>query len=101
MYRILFHVISKLPDDTWIYCGHEYTKTNIKFALTVDPNNEALLSKWAWCQDKSVTVPSTLGQEKMYNPFLRVNENALKMAIGKSDPVEVLHSLREMRNAFR
>ncbi|KAI8583684.1 hypothetical protein K450DRAFT_222282 [Umbelopsis ramanniana AG] len=101
MYRILFHVISKLPDDTWIYCGHEYTKTNLKFALTVDPNNEALLSKWAWCQDKAVTVPSTLGQEKMYNPFLRVNENSLKMAIGKSDPVEVLHSLREMRNSFR
>ncbi|OAD77444.1 hypothetical protein PHYBLDRAFT_60577 [Phycomyces blakesleeanus NRRL 1555(-)] len=101
MYRILFHVINKLPDDTWIYCGHEYTRDNLKFALTIEPQNEALQAKWAWCQDKPITVPSTIGQEKMYNPFLRVNEQSLQMVVGKSDPVEVLHSLREMKNNFR
>ncbi|CAO3589516.1 beta-lactamase-like protein [Absidia repens] len=102
MYRILFHVITKLPDDTWVYCGHEYTKQNLKFALSLEPHNENLMAKWAWCQDKTITVPSTIGQEKLYNPFLRVNEQALQLvAGGKTDPVEVLHTLREMKNSFR
>lgn len=71
-----------------------------KFALSVDPHNEALIAKWNWCQDKMITVPSTIGQEKMFNPFLRVNEHALQIMAGKSDPVEVLHTLREMKNNF-
>lgn len=100
MYRILFHIISKLPDDTWVYCGHEYTKNNLKFALSIDPHNENLQAKWGWCQDKSITVPSTIGQEKLYNPFLRVNEQTLQHVIGKNDPVEVLHTIREMKNSF-
>ncbi|KAI7850575.1 beta-lactamase-like protein [Circinella umbellata] len=101
MYRILFHVISKLPDDTWVYCGHEYTKTNLKFALSLEPHNEALLAKWSWCQDKQSTVPSTIAQEKLYNPFLRVNEQSIQMITGKNDPVEALATLRELKNAFR
>lgn len=130
MYRILFHVITKLPDDTWVYCGHEYTRNNLKvsislltcllhisithlitthtssflldqFALTVEPQNEALMAKWAWCQDKTITVPSTIAQEKMYNPFLRVNEQSLQMFAGKTDPVETLATLRELKDQFR
>jgi len=100
MYRILFHIITKLPDDTWVYCGHEYTKNNLKFALSIDPHNENLQAKWGWCQDKTITVPSTIGQEKLYNPFLRVNEQALQHVVGKNDPVEVLHTIREMKNSF-
>ncbi|KAG2207580.1 hypothetical protein INT46_005100 [Mucor plumbeus] len=100
MYRILFHIITKLPDDTWVYCGHEYTKNNLKFALSIDPHNENLQAKWAWCQDKAITVPSTIGQEKLYNPFLRVNEQSLQQVVGKNDPVEVLHTIREMKNSF-
>jgi hydroxyacylglutathione hydrolase len=119
MYRILFHVLLKLPDETWVYCGHEYTKSNLKvkislyyfflqynkpfsfkFAMSIEPNNEALLAKWAWCQDKVVTIPSTIEQEKLYNPFLRVNEQSISMRVGKMDPVEVLHVLREMKDRF-
>ncbi|KAI8876985.1 hydroxyacyl glutathione hydrolase [Backusella circina FSU 941] len=100
MYRILFHVLLKLPDETWVYCGHEYTKSNLKFAMTIEPNNEALLAKWAWCQDKVITIPSTIEQEKLYNPFLRVNEQSISMRVGKMDPVEVLHVLREMEDRF-
>lgn len=59
------------------------------------------MAKWAWCQDKSITVPSTIGQEKMYNPFLRVNEQALQIFAGKNDPVETLATLRELKDAFR
>ncbi|RUS13665.1 beta-lactamase-like protein, partial [Jimgerdemannia flammicorona] len=101
MYRILFHVLGRLPEDTWVFCGHEYTRANLKFALTVDPQNETLHAKVAWCQDKVITVPSTIGQEILYNPFFRVNEPALKMSIGKDDPVEVLQTLREMKNSHR
>ncbi|KAI8138128.1 beta-lactamase-like protein [Fennellomyces sp. T-0311] len=101
MYRILFHVISKLPDDTWVYCGHEYTKDNLKFALSLEPHNEALMAKWTWCQDKQITVPSTIAQEKLHNPFLRVNEQSIQLITGKSDPVEALATLRELKNAFR
>ena len=72
----------------------------LQFALSVEPNNEALISKWHWCQDKLITVPSTIGQEKLFNPFLRVNEQSLQMMVGKTDPVEVLHTLREMKNNF-
>ncbi|KAI9481592.1 MAG: hydroxyacylglutathione hydrolase [Benjaminiella poitrasii] len=61
MYCILFHIITKLPDDTWVYCGHEYTKKYLKVCATY----------------KQITVPSTIGQEKLYNPFLRVNEQWL------------------------
>jgi hydroxyacylglutathione hydrolase len=121
MYRVLFHVLLKLPDETWVYCGHEYTKSNLKvrhhstiilffcnivislsfkFAMSIEPNNEALLAKWAWCQDKVVTIPSTIEQEKLYNPFLRVNEQSISMRVGKMDPVEVLQVLREMKDRF-
>lgn len=67
--------IKKLPDDTLIYCAHEYSEQNVRFALTVDPDNVALQKKYAEVkqariQNKS-TVPTRLGDEKQYNPFLR------------------------------
>ncbi|KAG1438695.1 hypothetical protein G6F56_012552 [Rhizopus delemar] len=88
MYRNIFHSIAKLPEETW-------------FALTIEPNNEALIAKWNWIQDKMITVPSTIGQEKLFNPYLRVNEQSLQLMVGKSDPVEALNTLREMQNNFR
>lgn len=48
-----------------------------------------------------ITVPSTIGQEKLINPYLRVNEQGLQAMVGKSDPVEALHTLREMQNNTR
>jgi len=101
MYRNLIHVISSLPPQTHIFCGHEYTKANLKFALSVDPNNPSLHEKWQWTLDKIITIPSTIAEEMTYNPFLRVHEDALKLATGKDDPVEVMATLREMKNAFR
>lgn len=68
--------------------------------MSIDPHNKNLQAKWGWCQDKSITVPSTIGQEKLYNPFLRVNEQSMQHVVGKSDPVEVLHTLREMKNSY-
>lgn len=66
----------------------------------MEPQNEALLAKWNWCQDKTITVPSTIGQEKLYNPFLRVNLQSIQLSTGKNDPVEALAALRELHDKF-
>lgn len=67
--------IKKLPDDTLIYCAHEYSEENLRFALTVDPDNVALQKKYAEVKkaraQNQPTVPTRLGEEKQYNPFLR------------------------------
>ncbi|KAJ1984519.1 Cytoplasmic glyoxalase II [Dimargaris verticillata] len=101
MYHSLIEVIGSLPSDTLIYCGHEYTLQNLKFANTVDPNNPALHQKWAQCQQQPINVPSILGEEKQYNPFMRVNEPALKAATKKDNPVEVMQELRNLKDNFQ
>ncbi|MBI4223433.1 MAG: hydroxyacylglutathione hydrolase, partial [Deltaproteobacteria bacterium] len=67
--------LKALPDDTQIYCGHEYTQKNLEFALTVEPANRALQKKYEEVKQKRAsglpTVPSTIGEEKSYNPFIR------------------------------
>lgn len=72
--------IKNLPDDTLIYCGHEYTLKNLEFALTVEPNNQTLRKKYEEAKQKrsrgEPTIPSTLGEEKAYNPFLRAKDPA-------------------------
>lgn len=66
-----------LPDETVVYCAHEYTLSNGKFAMSVEPNNAALVTRFASIQDARArgapTVPSTMGEEKHTNPFLRVD----------------------------
>lgn len=67
--------LAALPDDTLVYCGHEYTMSNAKFALTVEPQNDALQSRFEKVkqlrQKGLATIPTTLGEEKETNPFLR------------------------------
>ena len=102
--------LMKLPDDTKVYCGHEYTVSNIKFARAVEPDSAALQALEARAQTQRSqdvpTLPSTIGQEKATNPFVRVREPAVIAAASKragrqlSDPVEVLATLREWKNSF-
>jgi hydroxyacylglutathione hydrolase len=102
--------LMKLPDETKVYCGHEYTVSNIKFARAVEPGNIALRELEARAQKQrdqdQPTLPSTIGQEKATNPFVRVREPAVVAAASKragrqlSDPVDVLGVLREWKNAF-
>jgi hydroxyacylglutathione hydrolase len=70
-----FRKLNELPNKTLIYCGHEYTLSNLNFALSVDPENPAIKEKLKWAKsqmEKNLsTVPSTIGEEKTYNPFLR------------------------------
>jgi hydroxyacylglutathione hydrolase len=102
--------LMRLPDDTAVYCGHEYTLSNIRFAKAVDPDNPALRELEARAQalraEGKPTLPSTIGQEKATNPFVRCNNPAvIAMAskyAGKSliDPVSVLAAIREWKNGF-
>ena len=66
-----------LPDDTEIYCGHEYTAANIRFARTIEPDNAALAAREAQVEQQIAqgepTIPVTIGDEKLANPFLRAD----------------------------
>jgi hydroxyacylglutathione hydrolase len=102
--------LMQLPDDTRVYCGHEYTVANIRFALAVEPDNAALRDlegKANKLREQDLpTVPSTIAQEKATNPFVRVREPAVIAAANRyagktlSDPVSVLAAVREWKNGF-
>ncbi|KAG8433309.1 hypothetical protein GDO86_017553 [Hymenochirus boettgeri] len=105
MYRNLIDTIGSLPGDTKIFCGHENTVRNLKFALKVEPDNEKVKEKLAWAKarddDDIPTVPSSLEEEFLYNPFMRVREEAVKKFTGKTDPVDVMRILRKEKDSFK
>jgi len=104
MHRSLNEVIAELPGDTRVYCGHEYTVSNLEFARSVDPDNEALQSKLEWARkrvaDGEPTVPSTVAEELEYNPFMRVDQPVIQEAVGGEDPVDTMAKLRKAKNDF-
>jgi hydroxyacylglutathione hydrolase len=97
-----------LPDSTRVYCGHEYTLANIGFARSVEPGNAALGAREA--RDRKLreagkpTLPTTLGEEKATNPFLRCLEPAVVESANKylgaraADPVRVFAAIRDWKN---
>ncbi|NEO46628.1 hydroxyacylglutathione hydrolase [Moorena bouillonii] len=93
-----------LPDNTRVWCAHEYTLKNIQFALSVDGENPDLQERFAQVQKarhrKEATVPSELGVEKHTNPFLRWEDPALQSAVQAKEPVKTFARLREMRDRF-
>jgi hydroxyacylglutathione hydrolase len=93
--------LARLPPDTKVYCGHEYTLSNLAFAHSVDPNNKDLEEKIQFAKHTKCTVPSTIASELTYNPFMRTREIALQKATGQTDPVKVMAVLREMKNNFK
>ncbi|XP_014224099.1 hydroxyacylglutathione hydrolase, mitochondrial isoform X1 [Trichogramma pretiosum] len=101
----LNEILAKLPDETKVYCGHEYTVQNLKFGLHVDPTNQAMKEKleWACSRRKSnlPTIPSTIGEEKLINPFLRVCDAKVKLFTKKEDPIEVMGALRQAKDCFK
>lgn len=98
--------IRALPDDTQLYCGHEYTLTNAKFALTVDPANAALKSRAAEVEklrkEARPTLPTTIAAEKAANPFLRADDPALMKAVGMAGakPAAVFKEIRTRKDKF-
>lgn len=95
-----------LPDETMLYCGHEYTATNARFAIDVDPGNLLLQERVKEVEalriERAPTVPVALGREKHTNPFLRADNAGLQRAMGMdgADPVAVFAALREKRNGY-
>lgn len=105
MDRNLNQTLGGLPNDTKVYCGHEYTVTNLKFALTVEPQNVDVKAKLSWAQTRvsrrEPTVPSTIGQEKKINPFMRLKNSRVKEYAGETDEIEVMTVLRHRKNEFK
>ncbi len=95
-----------LPDATRVYCAHEYTQANAKFALSVDGTNLKLRRRAAEIDDLRArgipTVPSLLGTEKSTNPFLRADDPAFAAALGMAaaDPVAVFAEVRSRKDNF-
>lgn len=95
-----------LPDDTEVFCGHEYTLSNARFALTVDPDNGELKTRAKAVELMAAagepTVPSLLGIEKATNPFLRADAPEVAEAVGLAgaDPVAVFTEVRARKDRF-
>ena len=96
--------LRELPDDTRIYCGHEYTKANIAFARTIEPANAALAARQKDVERliaaREPTIPTTIGEEKAANPFLRadVPEVAQSVGLSGSPAWKVFAEIRERKN---
>ena len=104
--------LAGLPDDTLVCCAHEYTLSNIRFALAVEPNNTQLISHQQKCEALRAqglpTVPTTMVLEREINPFLRcdvvqVAQGATQCAphLDTRNPLSVFTALREWKNIFR
>ena len=99
--------ILAMPDSANIYCAHEYTLQNLKFAKVVEPHNVEIQKRWAFCQKNPVSVPFSLATEKATNPFLRINQQSVREFLIKNgskenaNDVAFFAKLRELRNVFK
>jgi hydroxyacylglutathione hydrolase len=103
--------LSALPDETRVYCGHEYTEANLRFALAVEPGNSDIMdyvkrAASMRAQDRP-TLPSTIGLEKRVNPFLRSRHEDVKSSAERRagrmlpTPVAVFAEIRSWKDTFR
>ena len=103
--------LADLPPDTKVYCGHEYTEKNLRFAATLEPGNRALADKLARVQavrrTGGFTVPSTIGEERATNPFLRTDSGELAESVRARvpdlpprDPVALFAAVRALKDRF-
>jgi hydroxyacylglutathione hydrolase len=98
--------LKRLPPQTRVYCGHEYTQTNARFTLTVDPDNQAVVARAAEVDSLRAagkpTIPSTIGLENETNPFLRADDPVVARNLGMegADPVAVFAEIRRRKDNF-
>ena len=97
-----------LPDDTMVYCAHEYTQSNARFAVWIDADNENLQRRKTEVDAKRAagqsTIPSTLGEEKKVNPFLRPDDAAIRASLGvavDASNEEAFAAIRAAKDRFR
>jgi len=105
MYKALVEELGRLPNSTRVYCGHEYTVANLKFAQHVEPDNPAIMQKMGWAMGQMArhepTVPSTIGEEKQYNPFMRVCEESVMVHAQQTDPIAAMAYIRKEKDSFK
>jgi hydroxyacylglutathione hydrolase len=99
-----------LPDETLIYCGHEYTQKNLEFALSLEPDNTFLKERLAIACDLRAkglsTIPSSMKEERPYNPFLRCDDPAFKRAVERQlgvsfeNSVALFAEIRALKDRF-
>ncbi len=102
--------LKRLPDDTWVYCTHEYTQANVAFSQTVDPDNGALREYATWVKEQRehnrITLPSMISKEKAVNPFLRCHTQSVQQAVAEytgepySDDISTFAGLRRWKDEF-
>ncbi|MGD1804635.1 hydroxyacylglutathione hydrolase [Dapis sp. BLCC M126] len=96
--------LRNLPENTRIWCAHEYTLKNLQFAMTVDQENPDLQARFAEVKAarsrNEATVPSMIGVEKLTNPFLRWDQLPLQLAVQSQDPVQTFARLRGKKDRF-
>ncbi|WP_071190556.1 hydroxyacylglutathione hydrolase [Trichormus sp. NMC-1] len=93
-----------LPDNTRVWCAHEYTLSNLRFALTVDSDNSDLQKRFdqvkALRDRQEATIPSLLEIEKLTNPFLRWDKPSLQLAANSNEPIQTFARIRGMKDKF-
>jgi len=93
--------LAKLPKETKVYPGHEYTKSNVKFGQSV-LNSLPVQNLAAFCKENEQTQGKfTIGDELEHNVFMRVDDPEIHKTIGETDPIGVMQKLREMKNSFK
>jgi hydroxyacylglutathione hydrolase len=102
--------LMRLPDETLVYCGHEYTEKNLEFALTVEPRNPKLAERMNRVRSLRAkglsTVPSTMAEEKETNPFLRWDSKEIQANLKKRspnlplNPVSLFAQVRQLKDQF-
>jgi hydroxyacylglutathione hydrolase len=105
MHRSLSEKLGRLPPGTRVFCGHEYTASNLRFAVHADPDNRAAAAKLeaakAARERGEPTVPSTIGEELETNPFLRCHTPGIRARFPGADDVAVFAAVRKAKDGFR
>ncbi|WP_133131270.1 hydroxyacylglutathione hydrolase [Legionella yabuuchiae] len=101
------HLLKSLPDQTKVFCAHEYTRQNLRFAAEIEPMNEAIQNYRKHLRDETIecTLPSTIALEKQINPFFRTDTTALKNyaqanGINPDDEFQIFKHIRNAKDKF-
>jgi len=96
------NTLKQLPNDTQVFCAHEYTRQNLKFALTVEPENEIAQMHLSLLEEnpEQISLPSTIGLEKAINPFFRLDTPGIQAFTKQHAPFEVFKCLRKTKDCF-
>ena len=110
LYDSIAFKLKTLPDNVKVFCGHDYAEKNLKFALSIEPNNEYAKAKLEEVKSEysrnKEPQPSTIGEEKRYNPFLRfevpdvVEEVKKRKSLSAGEPVLIFKAIRELRDTW-